>query len=672
MKIIKAITLAIVPLLLGVTLGFSQKTEVKIKMLTKLADEFYEAKQYFHALPIYLEIDSLDPGVGVNDYHVGVCYLHSTKTKLALPHLEKALKEGNVPDEIYYYLGRAFHLNHRLDEAIENFKIAKDKLPNYRDVVKVTTADIEREIESCEYAKFQISHPLDYEISNIGPNINSSAPDYVPVVSADEGILIFTTRREEVMGNKLDFYDELPCEDVFISYNKDGEWTPAVGIGENINTKWHDAAVSISPDGQTLMIYRSDDQGSSKHEAGNIYSSSFDGQNYGVPEIMPEPINSDDWEPSASLMSHENVLFFSSNRAGGKGGKDIYMAKKMPDGSWSDPINLEALNTEFDEDAPFIHADDRTLYFASQGHQTMGGFDIFMSIMDNDGNWAPPQNVGYPINTTDDDIYFVWAGDGKNGYLSSIRDDSYGDKDIYVVKRLVETSFFMVLKGTVLDYETNEPVAGIIKMFDEAEHMAGFFTSDDKGKFTAIIPADQGFLFKTSANGYDPAENIIRTPAITGYDEMETTIFLTKAKPPVDTTVADTPVVATAAINDFEIKDIYFDFDKSNVKSQSSVEMDKIINILKAYPDMALQLRVTGHTDSKGSSAYNMNLSKRRAKVAVDYLIARGVDGERLKMEYKGESIPRAPNTKPDGSDNPAGRALNRRTEFRFIDNTGK
>ena len=277
--------------------------------------------------------------------------------------------------------------------------------------------------------------------------------------------------------------------------------------------------------------------------------------------------------------------------------------------SGGDPINLDVINTEFDEDAPFIHADDRTLYFASQGHKSMGGFDIFMSIMDDNGNWAEPQNVGYPINTTDDDIYFVWAGDGKNGYLSSIRDDSRGDKDIYVVKRLVETSYFMVLKGTVQDYETNEPIAGIIKMFDEAEHMAGFFTSDAKGKFTAIIPADQGFLLKASAEGYDDGENIIRTPKIDGYKEMEYTIFLTKSKPPVDTTATDTTVVVasntggddnsgktTPSASDFEIKDIYFDFDKSNVKNPAADEMNKIVKIMAAYPDLALKLRVIGHT----------------------------------------------------------------------------
>ena len=340
MRITRVLTVVFAAILFSSTTLFAQKKEAKIKMLTKLADEFYQEKQYFHALPIYLEVDSLDPGVGAHHYHIGVCYLHSTHTKLALPYLEKALKEGNVPDEIYYYLGRGYHLNHKLDDAIEHFKIAKEKLPNYHDVIKVTAKDIDREIESCEYAKWQISHPLDYEINNMGDNINSSAPDYVPVVSADESILIFTTRREEVTGNKLDFYDELPCEDVFISYNKDGEWSPAVSIGENINTKWHDAAVSISPDGQTLMIYRSDEKGSSKHEAGNIYASKFDGTNFGVPEMLPEPINSEDWEPSASLMSHENVLFFSSNRPGGKGGKDIYMSKRLPNGEWGRSYKL--------------------------------------------------------------------------------------------------------------------------------------------------------------------------------------------------------------------------------------------------------------------------------------------------------------------------------------------
>ena len=666
----------------GLLNSFGQGKEAKLKMLNELADEFYQNKQYAQALPTYLEIDTLDPGVGDHHYRIGVCYLHSVESKKALPYLELGQKEGNVPDEIYYYMGVAQHKNHLLDEAIENFKTAKTKIGTFSDLVKVTEKEIDREIASCEYAKYQISHPLDYEITNAGDNVNSSAPDYVPVVSADESMLIFTTRRENVKGNKLDFFDELPMEDIFVCYrDKEGdEWSPAESLADNINTKWHDAAVSISADGKTLLMYRSDEKGSSKHESGNIYKSSFDGENWSDPEILPEPINSEDWEPSASLMSHENVLFFSSNRPGGKGGKDIYMSKRLPNGDWGEPVNLEGINTEFDEDAPFVHSDNRTLYFASKGHKSMGGFDIFMSMMDDDGNWTTPQNIGYPINTTDDDIYFVWAGDGKNGYLASIRDDSRGDKDIYVVKRLVETKSFLVLKGTVLDYETNEPVAGIIKLFDEAEHMAGFFTSDgSNGKFTAIIPAEQGFKLMTSAEGYDSAENIIQTPEAENYTEMEYTIFLNKTQVQ-DTTTADSsasdsattePVGPTGPVaGDFKIKDIYFDFDKSNLKDPSVNELANIIKIMKAYPDNALKLKITGHTDSKGSDAYNMKLSKKRANVAADYVVKNGVDRGRLIVDYKGESVPVAPNTKPDGSDNPEGRALNRRTEFRFVDTT--
>ena len=357
-------------------------------------------------------------------------------------------------------------------------------------------------------------------------------------------------------------------------------------------------------------------------------------------------------------------MYFSSDRPGGKGGLDIYSVKKLPNGVWAQPVNVEQLNTPYDDDAPFIHSDNRTLYFSSKGHKTMGGFDIFMSIHNEEtGNWSEPQNMGYPLNTADDDIYFVWSADGERGYFSSFREDGYGDLDIYVVQRPVTGKFFMVFKGTVLDEDTKKPVAANIVFFDEtASNLVGVYNTDSKlGKFSAIIPPNHKYKVIINASGYEEVEDFVVTPDIKEYYEQADTFYVKRgAAAAIDTVPDERPMVGEI----FALNNVYFDFDKATLRPESMSDLDKAFAILDKFP--GIKVEVGAHTDSKGNDEYNLKLSERRAKSVVDYLVKKGITIDRLIAKPYGESNP------VDTNETDEGRQKNRRVEIKVVESKRK
>lgn len=664
----------------------------KIQNIRFDGDEFFEVQKYHLALPYYKKVLELAPDDVDANYKVGICYLNSTHSREALPYFEKILNAKDLPDDVYYDIARSYHIVHEFDKAIEKYQEAKKHLVKGG---SITQEMIDREIKRCEFGKELVSTPLDFNIENVGDVINSEYRDHVPVVSADETSLIFTSRRPETTGGKVYSGDGMYFEDIYIS--KKGatdEWMPPSNIGEGINTKRHDASVGVSPDGQKLFIYRSIQN--KNHYRGDIYSSDWDPE-LGVwsePVPLPDGINSHMVELSTSITSDENVMYFSSNRPGGKGGYDIYQVKKLPNGDWAAPLNMESINTPDDEDAPFIHSDNRTLYFSSKGHQTMGGYDIFMSIYnETKDEWSEPQNMGYPVNTASDDIYFVWSADGMRGYFSSAREDSYGDLDIYVIHRPIIGKYFMVLKGTLIDEDSRQPVSGLIKLYNAAnEKLVGVFnTNMNTGKFSAIIPPNAVYRAEISARGYEDKTELIVVPDVTEYFEHEITIHAGKkivdstasdsSNTAVDTAVvakADTEVVVEnsdqeeddeeGALNPGDlIKMVFHDFDQAAHSQGSGINIDDVIRILKENPWLVIS--VESHTDSKGSEEYNMKLAQRRASSCQTYLLRKGISATRVKVRYYGEERPLEPNEKPNGADNPDGRAKNRRTEFRVVSN---
>jgi tetratricopeptide (TPR) repeat protein len=415
-----------------------------------MEESFYE-----QALKIWLELSESNPENDNVKYKVGYCYLQTDNRKQkALPYLEAASKNitksynpfshsvKEAPVEVLFFLGRAQHISSKLDEAIKSFESfleMSSKKHFLRD-------DAKRQIAACKFAKEQLANPQEYAISNLGDVINTQYPDYSPVISGDENAIYFTSRRYDSTktSNPINPEDGKYFENIYVSYkNRQGEWQPPVEVDFN-QLYGNDATINVTLDGQRLYIYR--DGG-----GGDIFESFDEGDQWSSPVRLPEEINSEHWETHATLSEDGNTLYFVSDRPDGVGGRDIYRCKKLPTGDWSKPFNLgPPINTPYDEDAPFLHPDGKTMYFSSNGHLGMGGFDIFFSEMDEDGNWSVPENLGYPINTVDDDVFFVTSPDGKRAYFSSEREGGFGEKDIYMADLTgLEVERLAVLKGFI-------------------------------------------------------------------------------------------------------------------------------------------------------------------------------------------------------------------------------
>ena len=400
------------------------------KSMIKDADVFFGQEDYLKALPLYVKLYEQNPKKNIYGYRAGICYLYKSDEKQkSIEYLEKILKNAPKTEDINFYLGRAYHINERFEDAITYLQNFLSKKCSQE---KKIMAEIL--IENCKNAKTLVENPLVVSIQNLGVPINTNYSEYGPVISADESVLIFTYKGERSTGGQID-YDGNPSifgdyyEDIFISYKVGGKWMTPESIGENINTKGHDASIAVSGDGQKLFIFKS-----SVDDGGDIYMSTLDGDVWSTPEKLKGDVNTQYWEGSVSMSSDGKTLYFSSEKPGGMGKRDIYKAKLQSDGSWRDVQNLgPTINTNLDDDAPFIHPDGKMLHFSSKGHKSMGGYDIFRCEMLTDSIWSEPYNLGYPINTTEDDIYYVLSADGKRGYYSSGKAGEFGQQDIYVV-----------------------------------------------------------------------------------------------------------------------------------------------------------------------------------------------------------------------------------------------
>src|SRR6185437_5686759 len=285
---------------------------------------------------------------------------------------------------------------------------------------------VDRKIYECENGIIYIKSPVKAEVKNMGPVLNTKYADYAPVITADESMLVFTSRRPGSTGGLLD-EKQNPYEDIYISLNKNNEWQAPQNIGKPINTDGHDASIAISPDGSQIFLYKDDNNG-------DIFVSKFEGIEWSKPADLGKYVDTKYGETSVSMTADGKTIYFTSDRPGGFGGLDIYVSKKDKKGKWGEAVNLgKVVNTEYEEDSPFIHADGKTLYFSSRGHAGMGDFDIYKTTLQPNGAWSEPENLGYPINTADDDLYFVLSADNKHGYYSSEREGGYGEKDLYMI-----------------------------------------------------------------------------------------------------------------------------------------------------------------------------------------------------------------------------------------------
>mgnify|MGYP000979603211 FL=1 len=394
------------------------------------ADKYFSNQEYLFARPIYDSLYKKHKSNIYIGYLLGSCSIFDPRFQTNSESLIKAASSIKSKLLDYdYYLGRAYLVNDKFTEAIAQFEAYKLN-PLDKDI----KAEVYHQIYICKSAISLDKKGVVAKITNIGAPINTSGSEYTPVFPSNESFMVYTYRGEKSMGgkqilpNKVDEKNGVYFEDIMISYkNERNNWGEPIPIN-NINTNGHDAVVHISHDGQKLFIYRNVGVGS-----GDIFMSKLDGANWTVPEKI-KGINSNFWEGSVCLFPDEKTICFSSERQGGVGGRDLYYAKLQPDGTWGDVKNFgPEINTKFDEDAPFIHSDGKTLFFSSNGHNTIGGYDIFRSELKN-GSWTTPYNVGKPVNTSQDDKFYIVSSDGQRGYYSSEKKDGFGQQDIYTVE----------------------------------------------------------------------------------------------------------------------------------------------------------------------------------------------------------------------------------------------
>jgi len=490
----------ILPLLFLATFSMAQVTSRADKKMLFKADNAYEFGDYLGALKIYESLYHLDSTGNEMNFKLGVCNYEIKKYR------EKAKGYFNkvsvsVYPETNYYLGMLNHLDQDFDKAIHYFHAylaAKD------DNKEHTNKEIEDLMEKSHVAAYFKSNPdQGVKIENLGSPVNTEFAEYGPLIPAEENFVIFTSRR------KNSFYqDKDPLgdyfEDIYVSAKKDSSWAEPVMLDTSINKAYHDAATGLSADGERLLSYHT----SPDHVHGHIYESTLLNNKWSAPTLLHANVNSVDFiETSACYSPEGEIIFFSSNRPGGFGGKDLYSVKKLPNGRWAKPFNLgPKINTEYNEDAPFVHPTDSVLFFSSEGHKNMGGYDVFKAKFDEAEKFTNPENLGYPINTVDDDIFFVLNTDASMGYFSSKRKGGFGSHDIYTAY-FEDNNIPLTAYNIHVTDENGEPIkkVEIIVSDREKKEIFGEYRSNPRsGKVLIISKPDRTFRFAIEAKDYEP------------------------------------------------------------------------------------------------------------------------------------------------------------------------
>jgi outer membrane protein OmpA-like peptidoglycan-associated protein len=486
-------------------------------------------------------------------------------------------------------------------------------------------------------------------ITNLGKTINTSFPEYAPVISADGEMLVFTSRRpfteKEIKKGKTGM------ENVYFSeYDaKKKKWTDAKHLPPPVNQEGrHNSAIALSNDGQKMLLYQDDESGN-----GDIYESNLGGETWSVPVKLSEPVNTKSHESSASISPDGRTIYFVSNRKGGKGGRDIWMCRLTNENKWGNAENLgSSINTSEDEEGVFIHPDGKTLYFSSKGHNSTGGYDIFKTTFENE-KWSEPQSMGARINTIDDDLYFVLAANGQTGFYSSAKAGGLGDKDIYEVhftplkvkKEKEAGPQLTLLKGTITDEDSKAPLAADIDIIDNVKNevITTIRSNSVSGKYLVSLPSGKNYGIVVKAKDYLFHSENVNIPFSSGYQEIIKDVQLKKLE-----------VGKSIVLNN-----IFYDFDKATLRPESMSELERLVQLMNENPTLTIEL--SSHTDNKGTNEYNQKLSQQRAQSVVDFLIGKNVAKNRLVAKGYGETVAVADNETEEG------RQQNRRTEFKIL-----
>lgn len=624
------------------------------------------------ALEHYLRAVKYNSNCAKLNYKIGVCYLATDKFYYATEYLEKAyVKDNNITDDIYYIMGRAYHLNLAFDKAIENYKAYYESLSSKEK--ENSDLDIDKLIKECKYGRELVNQPVRVIINNLSERVNSKYDDYNPVLHPNQDRLYFTSRRETEKKDKRYEADNKYFENIFVSSQAGELWRKPKMIEKKLDSKNNESVVAISADGNRIYLYNGEENG------GDILVSELKNGNWKSPKKISGKILSKSKETTLTFSPDGKEMFFVSNQEGTIGGMDIFYSKLNEKEKWTEPINMgAAINTVYDEEGVFWHPKEDKVYFSSRGHNSMGGFDVFVMERDEDGMWSSPVNLGYPINTPNDDVFFKMDETNKQAYYSSVRDNGFGGKDLYKIiflgeeKELklstddiylawnyksiddlfytepnevkVDTALFMV--GLVADSKSAEPIKmAKIEVIDlEFSQVIATGLTDTSGTYKIKIPKKKDYGVEVTAKDY---------------------LFFVEIASLSQKQVVDSKIQANFQLDKIDVgakmvlNNIFFETNKATIKPESETELERLANLLIENP--TIRLEISGHTDNVGSYRANQKLSESRAKSVVEYLVSKGVGSSRL--EYKGYAFnqPIADNKTPEG------RAKNRRVEFKVL-----
>lgn len=509
----------------------AQNKKVSIDELNEAA-EFYmsaEVKDYARAYESYDKLDKRDPSNPYYKYQKGMCAFHLPgKKQETVTLFETVYKLEPKESNILLNLGKAYHINYRFDDAIKTFNQFLETNPNETDRLEA-----EKLIKNSEYGKNVTQEMLQADIRNIGPPVNTIYEEYSPIISTDESILIFTYRGPRSTGGlmsgkfKSDPDKGTYYEDILMSRKtSDSTWGEPEPI-PNINTKQNESALALSPDGQTLYTYRSTEQ-----DSGDIYESHLQGDEWTVPEKIKGDVNTNYWEGSCSVTADGKYLYFSSERKGGFGARDLYLAERADDGSWRNVKNLgDKINTPDDEDSPFIHPDGLTLFFSSKGHNSIGDYDIFYTIK-KENNWIEPLNMGYPLNTTDDDRFYVMNASGQKGYFSSNRvsNGGNGSSDIFTVTPgiLGEKPVLAMVLGYIYGNDTALSAQIEITKKSNGEKIGPFTSNTKTGKYLLALSPGEVYTFHIRSKNFGEVTEDLDISKLSKFVELRKDFHIVK------------------------------------------------------------------------------------------------------------------------------------------------
>lgn len=506
-----------------VTLNIAYSQDDQNRNRYNSAEDYLFRENFRAAIPLYSGLLTTDPENIELNFKLGFCYLNTIHKKAksmkyfrtAIENLHKTKTRNQMLLDAYYNLGKAYRINYEFQKAIATLNELKTILPDDQEEF---LEKINREITMCENGIELLNNPIKTKVINLGKKINSRFSDHSPIISTDENMLIFTSRRKGSIGAEFDL-DGQYYEDIYISYNKNGTWSRPRNLGSDVNTAMHEAACSLSPNGKQLFIYR----------GGNIYRSIYTNQQWNKPVKLGKPINSRFIETHATLSSDGQYIYFTSDRRGGFGGLDIYVSKRLADNSWAAPVNLGSkINTPFNEETPYIHPNGKILYFCSQGHKTIGGFDVFKSEFKN-GAWQAPVNVGFPVSTTDNDVFFMPSIDGKRAYYSSQKAGTEGESDLYLIRFYDDKiKEFTALKGTITSTDGSIPKYMQITVIDEitSDTISRYVPDLQTGYYYVKLSIESGYNIVYQASNHEPHTENVSIIEVNAFDEIEKQITL--------------------------------------------------------------------------------------------------------------------------------------------------